>query len=272
MLIVCGGWQVREAVDDKVVSVIRRFAAQGVPLGAICTGTFALAKAGVLNGYRCAIHWENLLSISEEFPKTKFTSDLFVLDRDRFTCSGGTAPLDFMCHLIRHKGGKSLAADVSEQFIVDRLRDNGDRQHIPLLARIGTGHETLVDAALSMESNIENPRSLENLADELGVSLRHLERLFKRYLNTTPAQYYLDLRLRRARELLLANQYERDGSHRAGSMPKLRGRMSMLYAEAILSLGSSKYLYGSGVMNIRNMMLGTALLAIAGSALANDPA
>ncbi|MBA4709657.1 AraC family transcriptional regulator [Aquitalea sp. FJL05] len=203
MLIVCGGWQVREAVDDKVVSVIRRFAAQGVPLGAICTGTFALAKAGVLNGYRCAIHWENLLSISEEFPKTKFTSDLFVLDRDRFTCSGGTAPLDFMCHLIRHKGGKSLAADVSEQFIVDRLRDNGDRQHIPLLARIGTGHETLVDAALSMESNIENPRSLENLADELGVSLRHLERLFKRYLNTTPAQYYLDLRLRRARELLL---------------------------------------------------------------------
>ncbi|QOZ84663.1 GlxA family transcriptional regulator [Chromobacterium haemolyticum] len=203
MLIVCGGCQVREAATDKVQALIRRFAAQGVPLGSICTGTFALARAGVLNGYRCAIHWENLLSISEEFPRSQFTSDLFVLDRDRFTCSGGTAPLDFMCHLIRHKGGKSLAADVSVQFIVDRLRDDGDRQHIPLLARIGTGHEALLDAALSMESNIENPRSLEHLAAELGVSLRHLERLFKRYLSTTPAQYYLDLRLRRARELLL---------------------------------------------------------------------
>ncbi|NHR07146.1 GlxA family transcriptional regulator [Chromobacterium haemolyticum] len=203
MLIVCGGCQVREAATDKVQALIRRFAAQSVPLGSICTGTFALARAGVLNGYRCAIHWENLLSISEEFPRTQFTSDLFALDRDRFTCSGGTAPLDFMCHLIRHKGGKSLAADVSVQFIVDRLRDDGDRQHIPLLARIGTGHEALLDAALSMESNIENPRSLEHLAAELGVSLRHLERLFKRYLSTTPAQYYLDLRLRRARELLL---------------------------------------------------------------------
>ncbi|MBK0417226.1 GlxA family transcriptional regulator [Chromobacterium haemolyticum] len=203
MLIVCGGCQVREAATDKVLALIRRFATQGVPLGSICTGAFALAQAGVLNGYRCAIHWENLLSIREEFPRTQFTSDLFVLDRDRFTCSGGTAPLDFMCHLIGHKGGKSLAADVLVQFIVDRLRDDGDRQHIPLLARIGAGHEALQNAVLSMENNIENPCSLESLAEELGVSLRHLERLFKRHLSATPAQYYLDLRLRRARELLL---------------------------------------------------------------------
>lgn len=203
MLIVCGGDQVREATTEKVLALIRRFAALDVPLGSICTGSFALALAGVLNGYRCAIHWESLSSISEEFPRTQFTSDLFVLDRNRFTCSGGIAPLDFMCHLIRHKGGKSLATDVAVQFIVDRLRDGGSQQYIPLLARIGARHEALLDAALSMESNIENPRSLEQLAAELGVSLRHLERLFKRYLSATPAQYYLDLRLRRARELLL---------------------------------------------------------------------
>jgi len=126
-----------------------------------------------------------------------------VIDRDRLTCSGGTAPLDLMCNLIRHKGGKGLAADVSAQFIVDRIRDQHDHQHIPLLARVGTGHESLIDAALAMEMNIENPRPLDDLAAELGVSLRHLERLFKRYLGSTPAQYYLDLRLRRARELLL---------------------------------------------------------------------
>lgn len=203
LLIVCGGINVRESVSDQSIALIRRFAQAGVPLGAVCTGTYALAKAGVLNGYHCAIHWENLNSIREQFPKTMFSTELFVIDRDRFTCSGGTAPLDLMCNLIRFKGGKSLASDVSEQFIVDRIRDQRDQQHIPLLARVGTGHESLLDAALAMEMNIENPCSLEQLATDLGVSLRHLERLFKRYLDTTPAQYYIDLRLRRARELLL---------------------------------------------------------------------
>jgi len=203
LLIVCGGIQVREATCDAALSIIRKFAQAGVPLGGVCTGSFALAKAGVMNGYRSSIHWENLSAIREEFPKTQFSSELFVIDRDRLTCSGGTAPLDLMCNLIRHKGGKGLAADVSAQFIVDRIRDQHDHQHIPLLARVGTGHESLIDAALAMEMNIENPRPLDDLAAELGVSLRHLERLFKRYLGSTPAQYYLDLRLRRARELLL---------------------------------------------------------------------
>ena len=203
LLIVCGGIQVREATNDAELAIIRKFAQAGVPLGGVCTGAFALAKAGVMNGYRSSIHWENLSAIREEFPKTQFSSELFVIDRDRLTCSGGTAPLDMMCTLIRHKGGKGLAADVSAQFIVDRIRDQHDHQHIPLLARVGTGHESLIDAALAMEMNIENPRPLDDLAAELGVSLRHLERLFKRYLGSTPAQYYLDLRLRRARELLL---------------------------------------------------------------------
>ncbi|MDN0085318.1 GlxA family transcriptional regulator [Crenobacter sp. SG2305] len=203
ILIVCGGINIREAITEEALAIIRRFAKAGVPLGAVCTGTYALAKAGVLNGYRCAIHWENLSAIREQFPKTVFTSELFVIDRDRFTCSGGTAPLDLMCNLIRFKGGKGLASDVSEQFILERIRDQRDQQHIPLLSRVGTGHESLLDAAIAMEVNIENPCSLEQLATDLGMSLRHLERLFKRYLSTTPAQYYIDLRLRRARELLL---------------------------------------------------------------------
>lgn len=203
ILFVVGGTQVRGMVSEEVIQTIRRYANAGTPLGALCTGTFALAKAGVLNGYQCAIHWENLSGIREEFPNIKFSPELFIMDRDRFTCSGGTAPLDMMCNLIRCKGGKSLSADVSEQFIVERIRDQKDRQHIPLLARVGSGHEALLDAAIVMENRIEHPISLDELANELGLSLRHLERLFKRYLGTTPAQYYLDMRLRRARELLL---------------------------------------------------------------------
>jgi AraC family transcriptional regulator, glycine betaine-responsive activator len=203
ILFVCGGTNVREAVTDEVVSLLRGYADRGTPLGGLCTGTFALAKAGLLNGYRCAIHWENLASIREEFPKVLFLPELFVIDHDFFTCTGGTAPLDLMLNLIRLKGGKSLAADVSEQFSVERIRDQKDQQHIPLLARIGSGHEALLDAAVFMEMNIEEPFSLDELAEQVGLSLRQLERLFKRYLDTTPAQHYLNLRLRRAREFLL---------------------------------------------------------------------
>ena len=203
MLIVCSGIRVREAVDEATIAFLRNYAAKGLPIGAICTGTFALAKAGLLNGYRCAIHWENLASIQEEFPKIRFSSDLFVLDRNRLTCSGGTAPLDMMLSLIHSKCGKSLASDISEQFTLERVRDQKDQQHIPLLARIGTGHKTLLDAAIFMEMYIEEPVSLEYLADQVGLSLRQLERLFKRYLDTTPTQHYLALRLRRAREFLL---------------------------------------------------------------------
>lgn len=203
ILFVCGGTNVREAVTDEVVSLLRSYSGRGTPLGALCTGTFALAKAGLLNGYRCAIHWENLAAIREEFPKVLFLPELFVIDHDFFTCTGGTAPLDLMLNLIRLKGGKSLAADVSEQFSVERIRDQKDQQHIPLLARIGSGHEALLDAAVFMEMNIEEPLSLDELAEQVGLSLRQLERLFKRYLDTTPAQHYLNLRLRRAREFLL---------------------------------------------------------------------
>ncbi len=203
ILFVCGGTQVRAAVTDKVLSVLRAQAALGTPLGALCTGTFALAKAGLLNGYRCAIHWENLAAIREEFPAILFSTQLFVIDRHILTCSGGTAPLDLMLNLIRLKGGKSLAADVSEQFIVERIRDQKDQQTMPLLARIGSSHEALHDAAIFMETNIEDPFTLDHLAEQVGMSLRQLERLFKRYMGTTPAQHYLNLRLRRAREFLV---------------------------------------------------------------------
>ena len=122
-VIVCGGVDIQHSVTREHLHWLQGQARHGRQLGAVCTGTYALAKAGVLNGYHCAIHWENLNSIREQFPKTIFSTELFVIDRDRFTCSGGTAPLDLMCNLIRFKGGKSLASDVSEQFIVDRIRD-----------------------------------------------------------------------------------------------------------------------------------------------------
>jgi transcriptional regulator GlxA family with amidase domain len=203
ILFVCGGVRVQEAVSPKILSALRRIAERRVPLGALCTGGYALAKAGLLDKYRATIHWENLSALREEFPRIQLSDQLFSIDRDRFTCSGGVAPLDLMLHLIELKLGARVSQLISEQFIVDRVRDDRDRQYVPLRAQIGVSHESLIKVAQLMEENIERPLSLDEIAGATGLSRRQIERLFKRHLKCVPKRYYLDMRLRRARDLLL---------------------------------------------------------------------
>ena len=203
VVFVCGGVDVQHAVNRELLGALRRLAQRHVPLGALCTGGYALAKAGLLDKYKAAIHWENMGALREEFPRINFTEQLFAIDRDRYTCSGGIAPLDLMLNMIKADLGEDIAPLISEQFILDRIRSEGDRQHIPLQAKVGIYHDRLLKAAALMEANIEEPLSLDQLADAIGVSRRQIERLFKRHLDQVPTKYYLELRLRRARELLL---------------------------------------------------------------------
>jgi AraC family transcriptional regulator, glycine betaine-responsive activator len=202
IVFVVGGIDVRNAVDRNVTAALRRLVREGIALGALCTGTFALAEARLLHGYRCAIHWENLDAIREEFPDVDFVEDFYCIDRDRITCTGGIAPLDLILHLITPRIGRTLAAGISEQFIVERIRDSKDRQRIPIAARLGGCHPAITQAASLMEANIEEPLTLEELARMTEVSQRQLQRLFHRSLGLTPAQYYVTLRLGRGRELL----------------------------------------------------------------------
>ena len=187
----------------ELLAALRRLAQRHVPLGALCTGGYALAKAGLLDKYKAVIHWENMSALREEFPRVRFSDQLFAIDRDRYTCSGGMAPLDLMLNIIKDHLGRDIAPLISEQFILDRIRSDQDRQHIPLQARVGLFHENLIKAAALMEANIEEPLSLDEIAALVGVSRRQIERLFKRYVGQVPTKYYLDMRLRRARELLL---------------------------------------------------------------------
>jgi transcriptional regulator GlxA family with amidase domain len=203
VVFVCGGIDVQEAVTAPLLAALRRLAQHRVPLGALCTGGYALARAGLLDDCRAAIHWENMSALREEFPRIHFTDQLFAIDRERYTCSGGIAPLDLMLNMIGGDLGPALAARISEQFILDRIRNDQDRQHIPLQAQVGVFHERLIQAAALMEEHIEEPLSLDQLAAASGVSRRQIERLFKRHVGQVPTQYYLGLRLRRARELLL---------------------------------------------------------------------
>ncbi len=203
LVFVCGGINVREAITPKLLTALKRLGEARVSLGALCTGGYALAQAGLLDRYRATIHWENLPALREQFPRVLISDQLYTIDRNRYTCSGGIAPLELMLHLIEGKLGTRLARLVSEQFIVDRIRDGNDRQYVPLRAQVGVAHQGLLGVAELMEQNIENPLSLEEVAQKSGISRRQIERLFKRHVNMVPKRYYLEMRLKRARELLL---------------------------------------------------------------------
>ncbi|MDR5857070.1 GlxA family transcriptional regulator [Caballeronia sp. LZ062] len=202
VLIVCAGWHVADYVDDTVIALLQRAHAAGVPLGGICTGPYALLAAKLLDGYRCTLHWEDMSPVNKRFPHVRFADELFVIDRDRVTCTGGTAPLDLMLNLVSLRLGQAHAAQVSEQFIVERIRGSTDYQPIPVDARVGFSRAELVEVVRLMEANIEEPLSLDELARLVHLSQRHLQRMFKMFLSVSPTHYYLTLRLRRARDLL----------------------------------------------------------------------
>lgn len=206
VLLVCGGVDIQHAVTSDVIKLLTHASKHNMWLGGLCTGSYALAKAGLLDGYKCTIHWENMASLCEQFSSISFMEELFVIDRNRCTCAGGTAPLDLMLAFVAARFGKNLVAEISDQFMVVRARDSKDQQHIPVAARVGYSHKALVEVSALMEANFEEPLSLEELARLASLSQRHLQRMFKHTLNMTPMHYYLNLRLRRARALLLQTE------------------------------------------------------------------
>ena len=203
LVVVCGGLDVHRHADKRLVNWLRKAARRGMELGAVCTGSHILAEAGVLDGYACTIHWENLPGFSEAFPEIEVTGSLFEIDRDRFSSAGGTSALDMMLALIASQHGSELAANVAELILHSPIRHHSEHQRMSLPARIGARHPKLVGIIDQMEKNLEEPLSPSLLAKQAGLSTRQLERLFRRYLDRSPKRYYLELRLKKARSLLL---------------------------------------------------------------------
>lgn len=206
VIIVCGGVKITSTWSDSLGKWLREQDKKNVALGSLCTGTYILAKAGLLDDYRCTIHWENIASLREEFPHLQISDDIYEIDRNRYTCAGGTTPIDMMHHLVSIQHGRRLAAAISEEILVDHVRSMKDRQRIPLRQQIGTSQPKLTEAVMLMEANIEETLSPDELSSLVKISRRQLERLFRSYLSCTPTQYYLGLRLRNARRLLLQTE------------------------------------------------------------------
>ena len=181
---------------------LRRLDHDGVTLGGIDTGSFVLAEAGLLAGHRLTLHWEALDAFKESYPQLVVTQELFEIDRRRITSAGGTASIDMMLDLIGQDHGPELAIKVSEQFVLGRIRPRKDHQRMQIATRFGINNKKLVQVIGEMETHTEPPLSTLALAEGIQVTRRQLERLFRLHLNDTPSNFYLGLRLEKARQLL----------------------------------------------------------------------
>ncbi len=199
---ICAGTEPAGSISARVLQWIRRQHAFGCKVGGICTGAFALARAGLLEGRKFTLHWENQPAFVEHFIGLEPSAALYENDAGLMTCGGGNAATDMMLDMIETDHGKDLANVVADMCIHARSNNRQAPQKSPLSVALGSRNKHLISALQQMNDNLENPLELAEIAKGANISRRQLERLFKRYVAVTPAQFYLDLRVSRAHALL----------------------------------------------------------------------
>jgi transcriptional regulator GlxA family with amidase domain len=201
LFVVAGGDPV--AFNDRsVLNWLARLARFGVQMGGVSGGPVILARAGLMQGRRMTVHWEHAAALVELSPALLIERSLFVIDRDRVTCAGGTAAMDLMHALIARHHGVMFARLVSDWFLHTEIRPSIGPQRSGLVERIGTTNPAILDAVTAMESHIADPLSLDQLAVSAGVSARQLNRLFRQNLGRATMRFYRELRLEKAQNLL----------------------------------------------------------------------
>lgn len=201
-LVVCAGVDAAAGATKDVLAWLRRETRKGMSFGALSSGAYILALAGLIAGKRVTTHWEYVDALTEALPQVSVQDTIYSVDGRVFTCAGGASSMDLMLHLIGEDYGMPLVEWVAEQMVYTAPREHSHAQRLSLPTRIGRGNRKLTQAIEIMRDNIEDPLKLTELADIVGVSVRQLERLFMAFLNTSPSKYYLELRLEKARHLL----------------------------------------------------------------------
>ncbi len=202
LLLVIISFDFIDTLKPSILPRLRNAAKDCKAIGGVCDGSLLLARAGLLEGYRCTGHWGRLREVRELHSATLTTNDVYCIDRDRWTCSGGTAAMDMMLALIRAQHGQTLAMKVADNFIHGRIRLPGETQPMEVRWRYGVKDRRLVKAIGFMEQSLETPMKLAEIADLVGLSARQMQRLFFAELGKSPEHFYVDMRLRLANELL----------------------------------------------------------------------
>lgn len=202
LLLVVAGGDPFAFEDETTFAWLRVLAAKGVEIGGVSGGAVVLARAGLLDGRRMTVHWEHAPALAEAHPGLWIERRLYVIDRDRVTCGGGTAPLDLMHALIARQHGSVFARLVSDWFLHTEIRAAGAPQRGGLAERLGSNSKYIIEAVNMMESHVADPLTLAQLALVSGVTARHLNRLFSETLGEGVMSYYRGLRLDTARSLV----------------------------------------------------------------------
>ncbi|MEM9063708.1 MAG: GlxA family transcriptional regulator [Pseudomonadota bacterium] len=202
-LFVCAGLDADPPYRARLNAGLQKLARHGVILGSLSAGTFILARAGLLDGYESTVHWEFQPAFQEEFPDLVSSPGVYVIDRDRWTGSGGITGMDMMLGLIERDHGETLSRSVGNQFQIDQIRNSAVHQRPGHLERLETLPEVVQQIVNLMLSNIEEPLRMDEIANLAGLNLRRMERMFNANLGCAPAQFYRQLRLEKARDLLL---------------------------------------------------------------------
>ena len=185
-IVVCSGGDADHVVADNAVTWIRKSLRNGAHIGAVADAAFFLARAGLLDGHACTLHWTSQAAFTEAFPDIELKRDLYVIDRRRFTSTGGVGSLDMMLEIITTDYGAELAAGVAEWFVHSPLRSSVDRKLMPLRLRTGVQNELVLSAIAIMEDAVEERLGMSDLARRLGVSSDKLERSFRAELTSHP--------------------------------------------------------------------------------------
>ena len=189
--------------DSNVFHWLRHAANRNIVLGALSSASFILANARLLDGYTCTIHWDDMPAFVEAFPHLTTSYSLFEIDRNRITSSGGTSAMDMMLRLVGDKHGGDLASRVAVFFQHDRMRTSEDQQQLAERLALTRKSPKLAEAVRLMTENVEYPLKPIEIARDIGLSLRQLERLSHKYCNCTPQKFYMKVRIQHARSMLL---------------------------------------------------------------------
>jgi len=203
LVLVSSSWAPETHHTGEVSKALVRWSHGGARLGALDTGTFILARAGLLTNKRATVHYEHIDALMELFPDVTVTEDLFVVDGNRLTCCGGLASVDLALHILREIGGEGLANATARYVFHHHVRGPEVSQNPNNLEPFGQTTPSIVRRAIDvMEANLENPPPIPDICRQLNLSQRHLGRLFKQYVGKSPVLYFRDIRLDRARGLV----------------------------------------------------------------------
>lgn len=203
LVVVSSSWAPESHGTQQLHAALWRWARAGATLGSLDTGAFILARAGLLKGRRATVHYEHIDAFGEMFPDTEVTEDLYVYDGNRISCCGGSASVDFALTLIRGTHGDALANAAARYLFHQSVRPPGSHQNPAPIEPLGNTAPHVVRRAIAvMEKHLETPLSIAEICRLIRISHRQLDRLFAAYVRKTPALYYRDIRLDRARGLV----------------------------------------------------------------------